>query len=49
MAQIAKQYGWHKPRQRAMRWRDGDTVPLPLAAIRTVRYPQGMDPGPRYA
>ncbi len=47
--QIAKQYGWHKPRQRALRWRDGDTVPVPLAAIRVVRYHQGADPGPHYA
>jgi RNA-directed DNA polymerase len=49
MNQIAKQYGWHKPRQRALRWRDGDTVPVPLAAIRVVRYYQGTDPGPHYA
>ena len=49
MDQIAKQYGWHKPRQRAMRWRNGDTVPVPLAAIRVVRYQLGSDPGPRYA
>lgn len=49
MEQLAKQYGWHKPRQRAMRWRDGDTVPVPLTAIRVVRYYPGTDPGPRYA
>jgi hypothetical protein len=49
MNQIAKQYGWHKPRQRALRWRDGDAVPVPLAAIRVVRYYQGTDPGPHYA
>ena len=44
--QIAKQYGWHKPRQRALRWRYGDTVPVPLAAVHVVPYPQGRDPGP---
>jgi group II intron reverse transcriptase/maturase len=49
MDQLASQYGWHKPRQKALRWRDGDTVPVPLAAIRVVRYSQGMDPGPHYA
>jgi RNA-directed DNA polymerase len=46
---IASQYGWHVPRQKALRWRDGDTVPVPLAAIRVVRYWQGTDPGPHYA
>ena len=49
MDQIATQYGWHKPRQRALRWRDGNTVPVPLAAIRVVRYHPGSDPGPHYA
>jgi len=49
MNQITKQYGWHKPRQRAMRWRGGATVPVALAAIRVVRYQLGSDPGPRYA
>jgi len=34
---------------KALRWRDGDTVPVPLAAIRVVRYWQGTDPGPHYA
>ena len=49
MRDLAKQYGWHKPRQRALKWRDGGLVPLPLAAIRVVRYHQGSDPGPAYA
>jgi hypothetical protein len=46
---IASQYGWHVPRQKTLRWRDGDTAPVPLAAIRVVRYWQGTDPGPHYA
>jgi len=46
---LAAQYGWHKPRQKALRWRDGGTVPVPLAAIRVVRYRLGSDPGPHYA
>jgi len=49
MRDIAKQYGWHKPRQRSLRWRDGETVPVSLSAIRVVRYQQGSDPGPAYA
>ena len=49
MRDIAKQYGWHKPRQRSLHWRDGETVPVSLSAIRVVRYQQGSDPGPAYA
>ena len=49
MRDLARQYGWHKPRQRALKWRDGGLVPLPLAAIRVVRYHPGSDPGPAYA
>jgi hypothetical protein len=47
MDKLASQYGWHKPRQKALHWRDGGTVPVPLAAIRVVRYWQGSDPRPR--
>jgi len=49
MRDIAKQYGWHKPRQRTLRWRDSGTVPVSLSAIRVARYQQGSDPGPAYA
>lgn len=49
MRDLAQQYGWHKPRQRALKWRDGGLVPLPLAAIRVVPYMVGTDPGPGYA
>jgi RNA-directed DNA polymerase len=49
MNQIAKQYGWHKPRGRTLRWRDGATIPVALAAIRVVHYQAGSDPGPHYA
>ncbi len=49
MDKLAAQYGWHKPRQRALRWRDGVTVPVALAAIRVVPYNPGWDPGPHYA
>jgi len=49
MNKLAAQYGWHEPRQKALRWRDGVTVHVALAAIRVVRYHQGSDPGPHYA
>ena len=49
MGDLAAQYGWHKPRQKALRWRDGDTVPVALAAIRVAPYYPGLDPGPAYA
>jgi hypothetical protein len=49
MNELAAQYGWHKPRQKALRWRDGATVPVALAAIRVVPYHPGGDPGPHYA
>jgi hypothetical protein len=42
-------YGWHKPRQRMLRWRDGTVVPMAMASIRVVRYAPGADPGPTYA
>jgi len=48
MDQLAAQYGWHKPRQRSLRWRDGATVPVALAAIRVAPYRLGS-PGPHYA
>jgi group II intron reverse transcriptase/maturase len=48
MRQLAAQYGWHKPRQKALRWRDGATVPVALAAIRVAPYRLGS-PGPHYA
>lgn len=49
MDDLAAQYGWHKPRQRALRWRDGNTVPVPLSSIRVAPYNSGWDPGPPYA
>jgi group II intron reverse transcriptase/maturase len=49
MDALAAQYGWHKPRQRALRWRDGATVPVPLSSIRVAPYNSGWDPGPHYA
>jgi RNA-directed DNA polymerase len=49
MTQLAAQYGWHKPRQRTLRWRDGVTVPVALAAIRVAPYHLGSQLGPHFA
>lgn len=49
MRDLAKQYGYHRPRRRTLHWRDGDTVPVPLAAIRVRCHYAGNDPGPVYA
>ena len=46
---LKRQYGWYRPRQRMLRWRDNGVVPMPLSSIRVVRYQQGADPGPSYA
>ena len=46
---LRKQYGWHRPRQRTLRWSAGGVVPMPLTSLRVVRYQQGADPGPAYA
>ena len=49
MRALRKQYGWHRPRQRMLRWHEGGVVPMSLTSIRVVRYQQGADPGPMYA
>ncbi len=49
MDQLAAQYGWNKPRQKALRWPDGVTLPVALAAIRGAPYNPGCDLGPHYA
>jgi RNA-directed DNA polymerase len=46
---LAKQYGWHRPRRRALRWRDDGVVPALQSAVRVARYLVGSDPGPAYA
>lgn len=45
---VARLYGWRKPRQRTLYWRDGSTSPMALLAIEVVRYQQGADPSPSY-
>ena len=49
MRDLAKQYGWHRPRRRALRWRDDGVVPTLQSAVRVGPYYAGCDPGPAYA
>jgi group II intron reverse transcriptase/maturase len=49
MRDLAKQYGWHKPRGRALRWRDGGLIPALQSSVRVRPYRPGIDPGPVYA
>lgn len=49
MRDLAKQYGWHRPRRRALRWRDDGVVPALQTAVRVRPYYPGWDPGPDYA
>ena len=49
MRDLAKQYGWHRPRRRALRWRDGGLTPALQSAVRVRPYYAGSDPGPGYA
>ena len=49
MRDLATQYGWHRPRQRALRWRDDGVVPALQSAVRVAPYLVGSDPGPGYA
>jgi RNA-directed DNA polymerase len=46
---LAKQYGWHQSRRRSLRWRDGNVVPTPLAALRVGPYRLWNERGPNYA
>ncbi len=49
MRDLAKQYGWHKPRGRTLYWRDGAVIPMALARLKVEWYPPGADPGPTYS
>jgi group II intron reverse transcriptase/maturase len=49
MRVLAKQYGWHRPRRKAMRWQDNGVVPTLLSTVRVAPYIAGSDPGPNYA
>jgi len=46
---LVKQYGWHEPRRRSLRWRDGSVVPMRLATLRVEPYRLGRERGPIYA
>jgi RNA-directed DNA polymerase len=47
--ELKKLYGWHQPRERMLRWRGGDTVPMDMSSIRVDRYFLKAELGPSYA
>jgi len=49
MRDLAKQYGWHRPRRRSLRWRDGTMVPMMLTTLRVAHYRMSQERGPTYA
>ena len=46
---LAKQYGWHKPRRATLHWRDKGVVPASLAPLRVEHYRLAAERGPTYA
>ena len=49
MRDLAKRYGWHKPRRATLHWRDGGVVPTSLAPLRVEQYRMAFERGPTYA
>jgi len=49
MRDLAKQYGWHKPRRATLHWRDNGVVPASLAPLRVEHYRLAAERGPTYA
>jgi group II intron reverse transcriptase/maturase len=41
MRQLAARYGWRRPRQRGLRWRDGGIEPFEAGSVRVSRYRWG--------
>jgi len=49
MKELAARYGWRKPRQTGLRWRDGATVPFTAATVRVERFSLGWMKDPSFA
>ena len=49
MRELAKRYGWHKPRRATLHWRDDGVVPASLARLRVAYYQMVCERGPTYA
>jgi group II intron reverse transcriptase/maturase len=49
MRTLNQLYGWRKPRGRMVRWRDGTTVPFPLATVRVRPFRLGWQKTPDFA
>ena len=46
---LRRRYGWKKPGQRTMRWRDGTVVPFELGRLRVEPFSLGFLRPPRFA
>lgn len=46
---LVQQYGWHVPRRKSLRWRDGSVVPTLLHTIGVGPYRLWKERGPSYA
>lgn len=49
MRDLVRQYGWRKPRQRTLHWREGTMVPVVLSSLRVAPYRLSAERGPHYA
>jgi len=49
MKKLRARYGWHKPAGRALKWRDGQTVPFEAARVRVRHFELGWQKAPSFA
>jgi RNA-directed DNA polymerase len=49
MKKLRARYGWHKPGGRALKWRDGQTVPFEAARVRVRHFELGWQKAPSFA
>jgi group II intron reverse transcriptase/maturase len=49
MKRLRARYGWHKPGGRALKWRDGKTVPFEAARVRVRHFELGWQKDPSFA
>lgn len=49
MKELGRWYGWRKPRQTGLRWRDGNIVPFFAASVHVGRFRLGWQKDPSFA
>jgi len=49
MKSLAARYGWKKPGQRGLRWKDGNIVPFEMSRVRVERFRLGWLKTPEFA